>query len=295
MILKYEEACKILDINIENISQEHIKKQYRLKALQYHPDKNSSTSANEEFIRVNDAYEYLIKRKNNERNKSYSDMFSDFIDNSNLFHNDENYNIINTIFKNIILECEDKTLSFLSNVNKHNLSNIINIIKKYKSIFIFNDELINRLDELYNNKINNEEHIVLNPLIDDLLEDNVYKFQCDNEQFIIPLWHAEVYFTDNEKEIHIYCNPLLPSNINIDCDNNIFISIRENVKNIFDKEKYYFNIGKQVYHIDNHLIKMLSYQEIILKNKGISKINSSNILNNKNRGDIIIKLNLIFN
>ena len=218
-----------------------------------------------------------------------------FIDNSNLFHNDENYNIINTIFKNIILECEDKTLSFLSNVNKHNLSNIINIIKKYKSIFIFNDELINRLDELYNNKINNEEHIVLNPLIDDLLEDNVYKFQCDNEQFIIPLWHAEVYFTDNEKEIHIYCNPLLPSNINIDCDNNIFISIRENVKNIFDKEKYYFNIGKQVYHIDNHLIKMLSYQEIILKNKGISKINSSNILNNKNRGDIIIKLNLIFN
>jgi hypothetical protein len=88
---------------------------------------------------------------------------------------------------------------------------------------------------------------------------------------------------------------LLPNNISIDNNNNIIISIRENIKNTFDKEKYYFNIGKQVYHIDNHLIKMLSYQEIILKNKGISKINSSNILNNKNRGDIIIKLNLIFN
>lgn len=295
MILKYEEACEILDINIENISQEYIKKQYRIKALQYHPDKNSSSSANEEFIRVNNAYEYLIKTQNNDRNKSYSEIFSDFIENSNLFHNNENYNIINTIFNNIILECEDKTLSFLSNVNKHNLSIIINIIKKYKSIFIFNDELINRLDELYSNKSNNEEHIVLNPLIDDLLEDNVYKFQCDKNQFIIPLWHSELYFTESNKEYHIYCNPLLPNNISLDNNNNIIISIRENIKNTFDKEKYYFNIGKQVYHIDNHLIKMLSYQEIILKNKGISKINSSNILNNKNRGDIIIKLTLIFN
>ena len=295
MISNYDEACKILDINIENISQEHIKKQYRLKALQYHPDKNSSNSANEEFIRVNNAYEYLIKSKNNERNKSYSEIFSDFIENSNLFNNGENYNIINTIFKNIILECEDKTIAFLSNVNKHNLSIILNIIKKYKHIFIFNDELINKLDELYNNKLNNEEHIILNPLIDDLLEDNVYKFQCDDEQFIIPLWHAEVYFTENNKDFHIYCYPLLPSNINIDCDNNIFISIRENIKNIFDKEKYYFNIGKQIHHIDNHLIKLLSYQEIVLKNKGISKINPSHILNNKIRGNIIIKLTLIFN
>ncbi|CAF4355216.1 unnamed protein product, partial [Rotaria sordida] len=40
-------------------TEEEIKKAYRKKALQYHPDKNSSTTAEEIFKQINKAYETL--------------------------------------------------------------------------------------------------------------------------------------------------------------------------------------------------------------------------------------------
>jgi len=46
--MNYENACEILDVN-EDASIDNIKKQYRLKALLCHPDKNQSANANEEF------------------------------------------------------------------------------------------------------------------------------------------------------------------------------------------------------------------------------------------------------
>ncbi len=47
----------------EQASVEEIKKAYRKKAKQYHPDINSSPTAEADFIQINTAYEYLINEK----------------------------------------------------------------------------------------------------------------------------------------------------------------------------------------------------------------------------------------
>ena len=44
----------------EGANDKEIKKAYRKKALLFHPDRNSSLSAQKEFILINEAYEYLI-------------------------------------------------------------------------------------------------------------------------------------------------------------------------------------------------------------------------------------------
>jgi curved DNA-binding protein CbpA len=44
-----------------NASIEEVKKEFRLKAKQFHPDLNNSVFAKDKFIEVNEAYEYLIK------------------------------------------------------------------------------------------------------------------------------------------------------------------------------------------------------------------------------------------
>jgi len=48
----------------ENASLNDIKKAYRIKAKQYHPDINKAPDANERFIEINEAYEFLINLRN---------------------------------------------------------------------------------------------------------------------------------------------------------------------------------------------------------------------------------------
>lgn len=43
-----------------DVSEEEIKKAFRKKALQYHPDKNSHPSAGKEFVKICEAYEKLL-------------------------------------------------------------------------------------------------------------------------------------------------------------------------------------------------------------------------------------------
>ena len=57
--MRYKEACELLEVN-NDISIQNIKKQYRLKALLYHPDKNPSEDASAKFQEISEAYHYLL-------------------------------------------------------------------------------------------------------------------------------------------------------------------------------------------------------------------------------------------
>jgi DnaJ-class molecular chaperone len=92
------QACEILEINT-NSNQEEIKKAYKKKALEYHPDKNNSDNAADKFKEVGEAYTFLTNRNNNQPNRNINphDIFKD------IFKNDinikiNNINNINNIF-----------------------------------------------------------------------------------------------------------------------------------------------------------------------------------------------------
>ncbi|MFM2228277.1 MAG: hypothetical protein RL664_1620 [Bacteroidota bacterium] len=56
------ESLQILNLN-QSATIEDIKKAFRVQAKLMHPDKNKSPNANEDFIKVNEAYEFLIDWK----------------------------------------------------------------------------------------------------------------------------------------------------------------------------------------------------------------------------------------
>ena len=76
--MRYKKACELLEVTTD-VSIQNIKKQYRLKALLYHPDKNPSEDANARFQELSEAYHYLLDHENHdeyndEEDETLSDM-----------------------------------------------------------------------------------------------------------------------------------------------------------------------------------------------------------------------------
>lgn len=281
-----EKAIKILELK-QDISNDNIKRKYRLLALKYHPDKNKSSNANEKFLEINEAYNYLLNN-NNYNNNNYSDILKDFL--QNIIQDNIQTDMMITIFNNILNNCQEKTIEFIKGINKYNLIIVFSIIKKYKNVLHFNDNFIEQVEEILNDKVQNDENIILNPSIDDLLEDNIYKLIVGNERILIPLWHKKLTIERENKSIYIHCKPILDNNIDIDDNNNIIINKEFYIKDIMNKEKIQCRIGEKTFEIDNKKIQLYEKQRVILYNKGISKIDSNHILDNTRRGNIIINI-----
>jgi DnaJ-class molecular chaperone len=57
-----DEAIKILEFNLNDEADEKsLKKQYRLMALKYHPDRNKDPATNDKFHKITEAYNTLTK------------------------------------------------------------------------------------------------------------------------------------------------------------------------------------------------------------------------------------------
>jgi len=50
--MNYKRACEILNIQSDKLNLATLKRQYRVNALLYHPDKNHSADAKSKFLEV---------------------------------------------------------------------------------------------------------------------------------------------------------------------------------------------------------------------------------------------------
>tara|TARA_B100000963_G_C22604577_1_gene661846 strand:- start:1368 stop:2096 length:729 start_codon:yes stop_codon:yes gene_type:complete len=67
--MNYEKAKQILDLS-HNFTKEDLRKKYREKCLQTHPDKNTNNNSNE-FIEVKEAYNFLSLHLDTKNNQDY--------------------------------------------------------------------------------------------------------------------------------------------------------------------------------------------------------------------------------
>jgi curved DNA-binding protein CbpA len=307
--MNYKTALGILEIDMSekkysNINLEYLKKQYHKLALQNHPDKNGNTKeSKEKFQAINEAYEYLKREINfNEQGEKttstvYIDILQSFL--SEIFdgkYNDKFYEII----KNIIVKKIPNKL--FKDLNKEMAFDIYNFLSKYKNILHISQELLDNLMEIVQKKYEDVmEYYKLNPSIDDLFENNVYKLYVNEQLFLVPLWHNELYFESSElnnfKEIIVSCEPELSTNIKIDENNNLVVKIEHNLNDlsnlILNDEKIFFNIGKKEFYVPVNKLYMTKNQYYRIKNQGLSKINENDIYDVSAKSDIIVNINLI--
>ena len=65
-------------------------------------------------------------------------------------------------------------------------------------------------------KMKRDNIIILNPTIDDLLDDKIYKLALEERTFMVPLWHHEVCFDISGADLIVQSLPELEDHIFID-------------------------------------------------------------------------------
>lgn len=306
--MNYEKACKILDIQNDEITLDILKKQYRINALRYHPDKNKDEDTTSKFQEIQTAYEYLSHKITIEEpmdmenemyegdmTNSYADILFSFM--KNLMQKDMTSDNKNGIYY-IILEkisntCEKKALELIEKVDKKVLIKLYEIIGKYSDALHFSSNFIEKMNEIITKKIEKDECIILNPTIDDLFENNLYKLTVNGVTYIVPLWHNELVYDNMGNDLYVKCFPMLPDNVSMDDKNNIYISATFDIKEILNKEVIKVGIGKREFEISPCDLMIKPYQTIILKGKGISKINTVDIYDISKKSNILVNITLL--
>lgn len=304
--MKYKKACEILDIDQSiHITLDILKKQYRLKALLYHPDKNPSHDASSKFQEIHESYEFLMKQNgymddnlhdencdgDQDDNKcDYQRILFSFF--KNILKGESRNNLFYVILKRVFTTCEITAFDTLEKLDKNTLIKIYDIIKVYRDSLHISEGYINKIESIIANKSKNDECIILNPTIDDLFENNLYKLTVNEYTYIVPLWHNELVYDNSGNDLYVKCYPMLQENIKIDDKNNIHIDIEYKISDLWGKSVIHVHIGKKIFSINPALLKLSDRQTIIFAKQGISIINVNDIYDIKNCSDVHIHIGI---
>ncbi len=305
MTITFEQACEALEIDITNISYsnltcEYVKKQYHKLALKYHPDKtNGNLDSLERFKQINEAYRFLIESEllnlnTNVRlekgNNVYMSLLTTFI--TDIIKGDYK-DTITAIIKEIILGYKTISTKLFNKIDKQTSLEIYSFLKKYKHILYLNDNIVEQVRLIILEKYENDKIYILNPCIDDLLENKLYKLQDNGELYLVPLWFNEVFFDDkNGNEIIVLCEPELPEDITIDDNKNVYKTITVHKQDLFGEQtNISILIGKKTLEIPIHKLYIKKHQFYILKGQGISI--GSDMYEESPRSDVICQIQIV--
>jgi hypothetical protein len=251
-------------------SIKELNKRYHLLALKHHPDKaggndtssvEASATATERFKEINDAhkrvkdYFYSGDADIKDAETGYDSILQLFIQtilvkmsSASASAGAPDASAIQSLIHMIITKGIQSGITLFRNMEKHSCITIYELLSKNQDLFGISREMMDELSRIVEEKTGEDLVVRLNPSLLDMLLDRVYILQENGHSYYIPLWHSELHFKNAsaaaaaaagdalEREVVVLCDPELPDNVDIDDDNNLFISLNVDICELFVKQ-----------------------------------------------------------
>ena len=292
--MDYSKACSILNL-CEKHTYDMRKKAYYKMALKYHPDKYKEDNG-EKFKEVKDAFDCLnnnekINTESLDENIEYTELIRIVV---KYFSPDQNWDnlFVDTSVTGIFKDCSRLSVEIFKKLSKERSIQVYKFLNDYGLV---DKELLDRYKAILQRKCLGDNIILLNPDLDDLFNDSIYKLMFEEKEYYIPLWHHELHFSLHDKDLIVQCDPEIPKNCWIDDRNNIYFLSKINITDLFHDGYYEVTICKnKKIKIMSHELKITKEKQVIIKrNEGILKINDTHTYDTTLRGDIYLECILV--
>jgi len=283
-------ACDVLEIEISRtFTLAEVKKAYYKAALKHHPDHNiGDTESNARFQKINEAYTFLstyVQVNEHEQGEHKQGEHKQGQDDD----------IITKFIKTLIdFNIKEISLNAFEGLNKNNSLKIFEYIEKYSGMLGLENEFVESIRTLTREKMKNDIVIIINPTIENIMNNEIYKLEYNNENYYVPLWHDEVSYDISDTEyLIVKCRPELPEHIFIDHNNDVHVKIViESLEQLWHEPYLQVTVGGKVFEIPVCELKIKKSQTYTFFNKGISLINLNDIYNTTRSSNIIVYITI---
>jgi len=302
-MMNSRQAYKVLELE-PGAAHETIRRQYKMLALKYHPDKNKAEGAADKYREIKEAHDVLcssgpstgplgpnVSGWFSTGSSTYARTAADFFE---MIYNDEQLQrrIFHPLLMRVVGSCEEKALDMFKKMEKKKARKLYDILMLYQDTLHLSADILVKIRGIVEGSeegpfgaegegegegsIPVEDIVVLNPNIDDLLNQSVYKLkQEDGTILFVPLWHRELEYDG----IFVDCLPTLPDNVGLDEDNNIHVNCALKVADLWDKEEVEVLVGSRAYNLDINRLRLVSKQVVQMEGLGIPVPNEADIFN----------------